>query len=46
MSEFWATIAKSRYLAQTITAEKVQSYVSKLISQDECDDILGTIEES
>lgn len=43
MSAYWQTIIKSRYLAGTITAEKVQSYVPKLITQDECNEILGEI---
>ena len=41
MSEHWKNIIQSRYDAGTITAEKVQSYVPKLITQDKCDYILG-----
>jgi len=41
MSEFWATIVKSRYDAQTIDATKVQSYVPKIITQIECDAIVS-----
>ena len=41
MSEHWKNIIYSRYDAKTITAEKVQSYVPKLITQLECDEILG-----
>lgn len=43
MSEHWKNIIYSRYDAKTITAEKVQSYVPKLITPDECDEILGVI---
>lgn len=41
MSEHWKNIIFSRYDAKTITAEKVSSYVPKLITQLECDEILG-----
>jgi len=41
MSEHWKNIIQSRYDAGTITAEKVQSYVPKLITQAECNEILG-----
>ena len=43
MTEYWKTIIQSRYDAQAITAEKVQSYVPKLITQDECNYILGVV---
>ena len=43
MTAYWATIIKSRYLAGVIDAEKVQSYVPKLITQSECDEILGDV---
>lgn len=42
MSEYWKNIIQSRYNDGAITVEKVQSYVPKLITQTECDDILGT----
>ena len=41
MSEHWKNIIKSRYTDGVIDAAKVQSYVPKLITQDECDWILG-----
>ena len=41
MSEHWKNIIKSRYDANSIDAAKVQTYVPKLISQDEADEILG-----
>jgi hypothetical protein len=43
MSEYWATIVKSRYDAGAIDATKVQSYVPKLITQAECNAILGVV---
>jgi len=43
MSEHWKNIIKSRYDAGTIDAAKVQSYVPKLITQDECDEILRDV---
>lgn len=42
MTAYWATIIKSRYMAGTIDADKVQSYVPKLITQTEADDILAS----
>ena len=41
MTAYWATIIKSRYDAGAKTAEEVQEYVPKLITQVECDYILG-----
>ena len=41
MSAYWATIIKSRYMAGAITSDKVLSYVPKLITQSEADEILG-----
>ena len=41
MSEHWKNIIYSRYDAGAIDEAKVQSYVPKLITQDECDYILG-----
>jgi len=41
MSEYWAGIIKSRYDDGAITAAKVQTYVPKLITQEEADEILG-----
>ena len=41
MSEHWKNIIQRRYDAGTIDAAKVQSYVPKLITQDEADFILG-----
>ena len=41
MSEHWKNIIQSRYNAGAITAEKVQLYVPKLITQAEADEILG-----
>jgi len=43
MSEHWKNIIKSRYDAGAIDVEKVRSYVPKLITQDECDWILGDV---
>ena len=43
MSEHWKNIIKSRYDAGVIDAVKVQSYVPKLITQAECDEILGVV---
>ena len=43
MSEHWKNIIKSQYDAGNKTAEEVQSYVPKLITQDECDYILGYV---
>lgn len=43
MSAYWATIIMSRYGAGTITAERVQSYVPKLITQAEADEIISSI---
>jgi hypothetical protein len=40
MSEHWYTIIKSRYLDGGITPEMVAKYVPKLITQEECDEIL------
>ncbi len=41
MSEHWKNIIKSRYDAGAIDETKVQSYVPKLITQAECNEILG-----
>ena len=41
MSGHWKNIIKSRYDAGAIDAAKVQSYVPKLITQAECNWILG-----
>jgi len=41
MSEHWKNIIQSRYDAGAIDEAKVQSYVPKLITQLECDEILG-----
>jgi len=41
MSEHWKNIIQSRYTAGTIDAAKVESYVPKLITQAEADEILG-----
>ena len=41
MSEHWKNIIQSRYDAGNKTAEEVQAYVPKLITQAECDEILG-----
>ena len=43
MSEHWKNIIKSRYDAGVIDEVKVQSYVPKLITQTECDEILGVV---
>lgn len=43
MTAYWATIIKSRYNAGAIDADKVESYVPKLITQVECDAILGVL---
>lgn len=43
MSEHWKNIIFSRYDADAIDAAKVQSYVPKLITQAECDWILGDV---
>ena len=43
MSEHWKNIIFSRYDAGAIDEVKVQSYVPKLITQDECDYILGYV---
>jgi len=43
MTVYWATIIKSRYMAGAITAEKVSSYVPKLITQAEADEILNAV---
>lgn len=41
MSEHWKNIIKSRYDAGAIDEAKVQAYVPKLITQAECNEILG-----
>lgn len=41
MTAYWKRIIKSQYDAGNKTAEKVQSYVPKLITQLECNEILG-----
>ena len=41
MSDHWKNIIKSRYDAGAIDEAKVQSYVPKLITQAECNEILG-----
>lgn len=43
MTAYWKRIIKSQYDAGAIDAAKVQSYVPKLITQDECDWILGDV---
>ena len=40
MSEHWKNIIQSRYDAGAIDDVKVQSYVPKLITQEEADEIL------
>jgi len=41
MTAYWKRIIKSQYDAGNKTAEDVQSYVPKLITQEECNEILG-----
>ena len=41
MTAYWKRIIKSQYDAGNKTAEAVQAYVPKLITQAECDEILG-----
>ena len=43
MSEHWKNIIQSRYTAGTIDDVKVQSYVPKLITQIECDEIINGV---
>lgn len=40
MSDHWKTIIQSRYVEESIDAEKVRGYVPLLITQTECDEIL------
>lgn len=41
MSNHWFTIIKSRYLDKIITESNVKGYVPVLITQEECNEILG-----
>ena len=41
MTAYWKRIIKSQYDAGNKTAEEVQLYVPKLITQEECNEILG-----
>ncbi len=41
MTAYWKRIIKSQYDAGNKTAEEVQAYVPRLITQEECNEILG-----
>jgi len=41
MTAYWKRIIKSQYDAGNKTAEEVQAYVPRLITQAECNEILG-----
>jgi len=41
MSIYWKRIIQSQYEAGNKTADEIRAYVPKLITQAECDEILG-----